>query len=194
MLSQGVLAQWTFSEVMYDPDGTDNDREWVEVFGPPLNENITFIEDGNAHSLTLISGDCNSNECVSIIADNSDLFLIDWEIPANTLLYDSSWSSFKNTGEEIGLKEGDIIIQSFTYEAIAPSPNSLQLINNTWVSKLPSPGIFENTNIENNQSDKNNTSKESEEVIAEVPEFDIILASLMLGVIGIFISLRRKNN
>lgn len=191
LLSQAALAQWTFSEVMYDPIGSDSNREWVEIIGPPLNDNISFIEGGTSHKINLISGNCSSNNCINIIADDAVLFLREWDISPTTLLYDSSWSSLKNTGEDIGLKNGDLIEISFSYPAVASAPNSLQLENNTWVSKLPSPGI-NNLNSTNVNSTSLNSTNEN--IIVQVPEFNVILASIMLCIIGLFIYIKREQN
>lgn len=172
ILLGNASANWTITEIQYDPDGTDTDREWIELYGPPFTENISFFEDGGIHSLTFIQGNCIT-DCNIIIADNHINFLTEYLVPDEVLIYDSSWISLKNTGEEIGLTNNEEILISQNYPAIAQSTQSIHFINNEWISKTPNPGIWES--------------------YSEIPEFGTIgIFFTILASTGIFVARRIK--
>jgi len=172
ILLGNASANWTITEILYDPDGTDSDREWIELFGNPFSDNVKFFEDGGIHSLTFIQGNCMNN-CVIIIADDYINFLTENSIPDEVLVYDSSWASLKNTGEEIGIIEENKTVEIVNYAPTANSGESLQLFNNQWISDTPNPGEWNN--------------------VAEIPEFSsFAVFFIVLAVIGTFIARRLK--
>lgn len=73
-------ADLVFTEIMYDPDGSDSDREWVEIYNKG-NESITIItgngenswrfNDGSNHLLSLFQGSevIGSNQWAILAAD-----------------------------------------------------------------------------------------------------------------------------
>ena len=196
LLAQGVLAQWSFTEVMYDPQGSDSNKEWVELVGPALDSSIKFIEGSSAHNINLVAGSCTATNCILIIADDANYFINNFNVSNSTLVYDSSWSSLRNTGETIAIQQDTITIVSFDYPAIAPQPNSLQFIDNTWSAALPSPGKYEevqqdsSTNISTTNNNGIPLADELDSI--EVPEFSVIAATLILGCIALFVVERRK--
>ena len=58
--SQSVIASVTINEIMYDPDGSDTNREWVELYndgGSSVDLSAwKFVEAGVNHGLTNFSG------------------------------------------------------------------------------------------------------------------------------------------
>ena len=136
----------TISEIMYDPEGTDTGREWIEV------QNTTdsgidltswkFFEANTNHSITL---EGNSGiiapGAFAVVTDNPEKFKSDY--PSYTgLLYDSAFS-LSNSGELISFKNASgVVIDSITYNTgIAGGSNTtLSLLEGVWVRGAPTPG------------------------------------------------------
>lgn len=141
-----LLGSVVISEIMYDLEGSDTKREWVEVHN--IGETSVdfsswrFFEGDTNHKLstegdsTLIAGG------YAVIADDPNVFLTDWP-DFSGLLFDSSFS-FHNTGETIGLRDADLTdIDMVTYSnewGGNGDGNSLQKIDGTWVSAVATPG------------------------------------------------------
>lgn len=172
LLATNISAQWTITEVMYDPIGSDSENEWIELSGPIFPPEIKFYEDGGNHNIRLMQGNCQEN-CLIIIADNSDIFLESYFLSDTVLLYDSSWSSLKNTGEKIGLKNGTEILLSEEYPAISKEAESLHLKDNIWTAGQPTPGEFITLS-------------------AEVPEFTTLTAIITLSALGLLVNRIKK--
>lgn len=100
--------------------------EWIEIFneteGPFDLSGVDFFEDNTSHSLTLNRGDeILSPKSYAVIAQDAEKFLSKYTVFEGTL-FDSSWSSLKMDGEEIGLKDKNKnVIELFTY---LPAKNS----------------------------------------------------------------------
>lgn len=136
------------SEVMYDLDGSDSLREWIEVTNTSASSidisGWKFFENGSNHGLTLVTGDANLGSGDSaIIADNPDKFAIDNPSFSGTV-FDSSFS-LKNTGELLIIRDADLNdIDSLTYDAELGAEgdgNSLQLVSSSWSALAPTPGL-----------------------------------------------------
>lgn len=96
------------SEVMYDPQGSDTGREWVEVYNDATSSiNLSswkFFESGTNHSLTSSQGGVViPTHGYAVIADNPTKFLVDYPTFSG-ILFDSSFS-LSNSGEHIAMKE-----------------------------------------------------------------------------------------
>ncbi len=100
------------------------DSEWIEVWNIS-EENIDltewkFFEQGSNHSISAVDGGATLNaDARAVIVDKKDDFLIVFP-DFSGQLFDSSWGSLKNTGEEITLKDenGEIdTAEQFTYPA-----------------------------------------------------------------------------
>ena len=148
-------AQIIITEVMYNPDGTDSGREWVEIYNSGSESvDITdykLLENGTNHRLSAHNPSDVDNLIVNaggyaIIADNPTKFLIDYSNKG--LIIDSAFS-LKNTGEEISIVDSlDQVIDSFNYlpELGADGTgNSLQLNGSDWIPAEPTPFIVNKT-------------------------------------------------
>ncbi len=110
------------NEIMYNPDGTDTGREWIELynnenFDVDINEWRLFENDVN-HGLTVSQGEfvIPSNE-YAVIADNADIFLLDYPDFDKTLI-DSAFS-LNNLGELICIKDSSLtLIDCVNYSPI----------------------------------------------------------------------------
>lgn len=141
-----VYANVFISEIMYDLEGSDNGREWVEIKNNGIQVDLTgwkFFEANVNHGLTLVQGNVSipQNE-FAIIADNAEKFLLDWPNFSGTI-FDSSFS-LSNTGETIILRDAGLAdIDSVSYSSdwgAGGDANSLQKIEDKWVSSVSTPG------------------------------------------------------
>lgn len=142
-----VLAQVVLNEIMYDLEGSDSGREWIEIFngGSQTIDLSTWklFESETNHKLNHIQGTPTVGPgAYVVIADNTEKFLIDWPQYSGAL-YDSSFS-LKNTGELLVLRDENLLdIDSVAYLPDwggAGDGASVQRINTTWESSSPTPG------------------------------------------------------
>ena len=134
------------NEIMYDLEGSDDGREWIEILNTGTSEvdltNWSFYEKETNHKLTLIRGTATlSANGYAIIADNAEKFLEDHPNYSGTL-FDSAFS-LSNTGEKIAIKNGDLIINEVTYESswgANGDGNSLQRFDSQWLATPSTPG------------------------------------------------------
>ena len=98
-------------------------HEWIEIYNKgaePIDVNgWTFWEAETNHGLELVQGDDTLIEPgeYAVIAQNDLNFMADYaSSTAGSTIFDSSWGSLKESGEEIGLKDADgNIVEHFTY-------------------------------------------------------------------------------
>lgn len=132
------------SEIMYDLEGTDSDREWVEIHNDTSQSidlsSYYFYENSVAHR---ISGDQNvaAGE-FAVIVDSVEKFMEDWPNYSGSI-FDSSFA-LNNSGEEISLLDP----QKQTVDNLIYNPelgaegtgNTLQSYEGVWIPGLPTPG------------------------------------------------------
>jgi hypothetical protein len=161
------FAQLEITEIMYDADGTDSGREWVEIYNNGEDVDLTtykFLENDVNHGIKPQEEDGDTvvkkDEYV-ILADNIEKFLIDFPTYSG-LIFDSAFS-LNNKGENIAIvdSEGNIIhnvIYSPEWGAKGTG-NSLQYNGNDWISAEPTPGEVNNTEAvnENEEETEGNT-------------------------------------
>lgn len=135
------------NEIMYDPSGSDSNREWIEVQN---NSSETldiskwyFFTDNTKHSITSPSFFLVPPNAYAVIAQSPEKFKIDYPSYSG-LLFDSSWTSLTNAGETIALKDPNLnLTSSITFSSGAGGSGdgySLQKINTLWVGSKPTPG------------------------------------------------------
>jgi len=101
------------NEIMYDPNGADGDREWIELYNNETNDiDITgwrFYESGTNHTLTLIQGNMIiPKNGYAVIVDNNDSFLSDYPSFNGTLI-DSTFSLLQD-GEFICILDSSLAL------------------------------------------------------------------------------------
>lgn len=136
-----------FTEFFYDADGSDENKEWIEVynFGSdniPLGD-LILLEDGTKHGIKPFSGGDSLNVGgFLIIADNPETFVSN-NPSFSGLLGDSSFS-LNNSSETLVLIALGEEEDSQTYSSstgAAGDGNSLQRKSNgVWIAKKPTPG------------------------------------------------------
>ena len=128
------------TEIMYNPDGSDGGREWVEILNNEsevLNlSGMKFYESGTNHKTELINGNILLNERdYALIIDKPDDFFADYPDieTSNIAVLDSSFS-LSNSGEYLAFKLDDKIIADINYSAEADEGYSLALYDSGWNS------------------------------------------------------------
>lgn len=165
-------AAVVINEIMYDLDGSDSGREWIEVINnSDTAVNLTdwkFFEAETNHKLTLIQGDSNIPAYgYAIIADNSGNFLTD-NPGFSGILFDSTFS-LSNTGENLALKNNDNIVDEITYNSswgANGDGKSLQRKNpggnsndsTSWGTGNPTPGVLNNFSADKGTSGESGTT------------------------------------
>ena len=142
----------SFSEIMYDPAGTDTNREWVEVYNggtAPLDLSSYFLlTDGLAsahHALVPQGADSVAPGAYAVIVQNVDSFRTDYPMYSGAL-FDSSWSGLTSTsGKTLALIDaaGNAIDQVAYAPAIGGTNDGNSLQKNSadaWLAALPTPG------------------------------------------------------
>jgi len=136
MLLPALLrAQVVINEIMYDPEGTDTGREWIEVYNSGTSDvdlaTYKLLESNVNHKLVPITDTGISilkSRNFAILADNTEKFLIDFPDFAG-LLFDSTFS-LNNTGEPFAIIDNSgVIADKFEYSGdlgAANNGNSLQ--------------------------------------------------------------------
>ena len=140
-------SEIVINEIMYNLEGSDSDREWIEIF----NSGTTTVDltdwklyDGQSnHKLNITQGSAIiSPGGYAIISSGTDKFLAD-NPSFNGAILESSFS-LNNSGETLSLKDAkDNIIDQVTYSSSMGANGdglSLQKINGDWRAALPTPG------------------------------------------------------
>ncbi|MCC5994091.1 MAG: lamin tail domain-containing protein [Candidatus Aenigmarchaeota archaeon] len=128
------------NEIMYNPKGSDKDREWIELFNAGNCEvNLTgwkFFESNTNHKITLIFGSIilKPNQ-FAIISNNATKFKEEYP-SASCSIFQSSFS-LSNIGEFVAIKNSSLhIIDSVNYSGswgADDNGKSLELKNGIWV-------------------------------------------------------------
>jgi hypothetical protein len=144
-------ASVQITEIMYDLEGSDTGREWVEVTnrGDSAVDISAFrlFEGGVNHRLTSVQGTTVLSAGASaIIADDTTKFLADWPAFSGSL-FDSSFSGgLSNTGELLTLRNGDLADEdSITYSSewgASGDGTSLARSGSAFSAAAPTPGAY----------------------------------------------------
>lgn len=158
-----VHADVVITEVMYDAPGTDADHEWIEIYNDgSASETMVswkFFEEGSNHGIADAgSGGVLPAGEYAVIVSNPSIFKSDYP-SFSGIVFDSSWSSFNNSGEALALKDsgGNVEFQ-FTYDpsiGAAGDGQTLQYVSGSWTHGLATPGA------ENEESDTTDTGGET---------------------------------
>jgi hypothetical protein len=141
------------TEIMYDPEGADTGREWVEFYNSnDFDIDLTkyrFLENNVNHKISghgLVNFPVVTNilpvKSYAVIADNPAKFLID-NPDYEGFLFKSSFS-LNNTGEFLAITDhAGVVIDSVDYLAewgAKNTGNTLQLHDGFWIPAIKTPG------------------------------------------------------
>lgn len=133
------------SEIMYNPEGNDEGREWIEIYNDGSEKiNLSkyrFFENGVKHRLKFLSGEVLDPGEFGIIADNAENFLAEYNFSLEDLIIADSSFSLKNSGEYIAiLNESQVVVFETEYENLAESGKSLCYSPQGYYECAPTPG------------------------------------------------------
>lgn len=140
----------SISEIVYDPDGSDTKREWVEIFNTgPDAVNLTdwkFVDKSN-HALNVPPKNGGVGSMLlapgryAILASDAATFVA--EHPGISIVIDTALS-LNNSGGTLAIKHGTTVVDSVSYSSAlgaAGDGDSLQLNGVTWIAAAPTPGL-----------------------------------------------------
>jgi hypothetical protein len=140
-----LRAQVIFSEVMYDLEGTDTGREWIEIYngGASAIDLSTWkiFEANTNHRIAAVDVPILLPGAYAVVADVPDKFKIDFP-GFSGLLFDSAFS-LNNEGETLMLRdENNADIDTLAYTSAFGGQNgaSIHKKDGTWINALPTPG------------------------------------------------------
>lgn len=136
------------NEVMYDLEGTDTDREWIEIYNDGAESidlaTYKFFESSSNHGLTPVAGGSSlAVGAYAIIADTSTKFMQDWP-NFSGILFDSSFSLTNDPGETLALKDASgVVIDQVTYDPSVGASGDGTTLNrsgSSFVAAVATPG------------------------------------------------------
>jgi hypothetical protein len=145
-------AAVVINEVMYDVEGTDTDREWVELYNNGT-EAVTIVVgsgsgswrfvDSSAHTLKLESGSATLEAgAYALVVKNVSQFAVDYPAVGGNIF--SGAISLTNTAAAVSIKDGTGgVLDEFSYnkdQGAAGDGNSLQRSGDDWIAATPTPG------------------------------------------------------
>ncbi len=140
-------AEMLLNEVMYDlKTGSDDGREWIEVYNSGENSidfsKFKLFENDTNHKLVSFSGkEKIEPQSYVLIVANPQKFMLDHPNFSGNI-FDSTFS-LNNSGENLVLKDGEVVVDELKYNSIlggSGDGNSLQKIGGNWRSGAPTPG------------------------------------------------------
>lgn len=147
LLARVAYADVTISEIMYDPDGSDTNREWVEVYNDGASSvdmtSWKFVEADTNHGLTEYSGGMTLGAGeYGIIALDAATFAGEYSVSGP--VFDASFSLINSGGETLSLKDvGGNVVFTVSYDPTLGANddgNSLQKYSGSWIGADPTPG------------------------------------------------------
>lgn len=182
MIPAPAFAGVVITEIMYNLEGADSNREWIEVTNvgsAPVGLNgYRFFESDTNHRLEVVQGSAQLAAGASaVIADDAEQFRSDWP-DYSGMLFDSSFA-LKNTGETLTIRDPGLNdLDSVTYSpdwGADGTGESLQLSGSDWIAAAPTPGTTGDVPQESagtQQSAENTDSEQSGPLRPRIePEF-----------------------
>lgn len=175
--TQFIYAQIEITEIMYDLEGSDAKREWVEVFN---NGSVSIdltdwrFNDGKNH--TFPEPELIPPESFAILVSDKNTFLAENTVSVPVI---DTVMSLNNTIDTLSLINAEgVEVSSITYDSALGASgdgHSLQVINGNVVPAIPTPGE-QNSNeqfeTETEQEETSNSSSESAPTAPSVAETD----------------------
>jgi hypothetical protein len=162
-----AFADVSFSEIMYDTEGSDTDKEWVEIYNSgssTISISGWKFNDGANHTLNNppTNGGQGTLEIAAgshvVLAGNASAFLAEYSSYTGTVI--DTVMSLANTSDTLSLiDQNGGTVTSYTYssdQGAAGDGLSLQNINGTWGSGTPTPGATNTHSVSDDGEDTGN--------------------------------------
>lgn len=158
-----ALASFSITEIMYDLDGGDTGREWVEIYNSGASSvdisGYKFLETPTSsnHSLTQSQGTANIPAGgYAIISNDPTKFMVDWPNFSGNL-FKASFTSLNNTSGTLIIKDESLnILDQVNYSSslgASGDGNSLQKNSSgTFAGFSPTPGSSNTSSPQNDSS------------------------------------------
>jgi hypothetical protein len=163
-----LFAAVSIQEIMYDPPGTDDGHEWIEVYNDGASFDLSkwkLFEGGSNHGIAAYAGGATlASGARAILADNPIKFIADWPNFSGQI-FDTAFSGGLNNsnGETLILRNDSLAdIDSVTYSPALGATgdgNSLQKEGSSWKSSLATPGSALGVSSSGNSTSNNNDSE-----------------------------------
>lgn len=139
-------AEVYISEIMYDLEGTDSGREWIEIHNDSSNDidlsTYYLYENEVAHKINTDNNSLIKAGDYAVIADSIQKFKEDWPSFSKNI-FDSVFS-LNNSGETISILDSSKnLINEISYNpemGAKGNGNSLQYLDGNFVPGFPTPG------------------------------------------------------
>lgn len=155
------------TEIMYDHPGGDEGYEWIEIYNAGDSVDLCeykFYEAETNHKIK--ADDCNLNSGeYAIIAD------VAANLDFDTKVFDSSWGTLKNKGEELCIRDSDkndLDCVDYSDTDFCSEGSSIQLVNGEWCSNEPTPG--KENSCPKEEKEEPIVEEKTDEIIDEVEE------------------------
>ncbi|MEX0909975.1 MAG: lamin tail domain-containing protein [Candidatus Paceibacterota bacterium] len=191
LLPSTALANLNITEVMYDPEGADKNREWIEIYN--AGDDITLVGGagntwrlyeeslgGNLSRRTFsFEGEGSSviipSETYAVIARNSEGFRKDFPT-YDGLLFFSTASLTNSDGRRLSFYDADGNEMGGSSRFYIPLPEasgtgaSLQLQEDgRWIAGLPTPGLENTTHeLSLDEEEENENENETEDTFLSI--------------------------
>ncbi|MFA5877244.1 MAG: lamin tail domain-containing protein [Candidatus Paceibacterota bacterium] len=142
------FASVSISEVMYDPAGSDDGHEWIEVYNSGASFDLSkwkLFEGGTNHGISAYTGGSTlATGGYAVLVDNPSKFLADWP-QFSGQIFDTVFSGGLNNanGEALTLRNDSLVdIDSITYSptmGAGGDGNSLQKVGSSFTTSSPTP-------------------------------------------------------
>jgi hypothetical protein len=203
ILIGSALGEVMISEIMYDPKGDEDKKEWIELYNNG-NENVNLtgwkIKYGTtSRALTLYRGDfIILPDYFIILAKDGENFSNEYPAYSGSII--ESTFSLSNSGKDLYLLNGlNEIVDNVTYSDIANEDYSIEinisssedLIIKMWIQGQlkGNPG-----NIINNEIDEIPEKDNEDDDTHGVPEFGLLEVGLIILIGGVVIMLGRNTS
>jgi hypothetical protein len=162
----------TINEIMSNPVGTDDGREWIEVYNNDAQSvdmsRITIsIKGGNPVPVTVVQGGSmlppGGYAIVGSTVSSQTKFLQDY--PSYTGILARASISLVNTGAtSIDIRMDGVVADSVPTYTAAKEGSSLSKINGSWVTAPPSPGTENTSSSPTEESSQTSSSASQNQV------------------------------
>ena len=180
------------SEIMSNPTGTDNGREWIELYNDAQDPvdlsglTVSASESGTNISLTPLQGGTtlppDGYVIIATIVSGQTKFLEDYPTYTGTLFRVSSTFSLTNGAASLYLKKNGSVIASVPSYTAAAEGKTLSLVSGGYVAGSPTPGIANqavSSGEEQNSPQPNATTTQTDNQVtvpqATPPSPDIVI-------------------